>query len=247
MICLYSITVMLKSLTFFLVFFSSTPCCLMLKDRQTWHHSFKESWSCHNSFDSPSRAWRFKNSLSLFVLSPTAFLELSVRCYLSVFVFFSSLSVHLFLCAQQIPHSAIVLSFFSSLEEEVENFDVSSLQEEALRNIEADSFWCMSKLLDGIQVSVCLRLCLKEELLYTRCHFEVKCLNLLILFHWLSCRTSGLFGWRSISLIGVSRKNTGLWNFVRIMNITFLFSKRQSGMELYDSLNIQRWTTIRCP
>uniref|UniRef100_A0A8C5NFU4 Rab-GAP TBC domain-containing protein n=1 Tax=Gouania willdenowi TaxID=441366 RepID=A0A8C5NFU4_GOUWI len=34
---------------------------------------------------------------------------------------------------------------------EVENFDVSSLQEEALRNIEADSFWCMSKLLDGIQ------------------------------------------------------------------------------------------------
>lgn len=35
----------------------------------------------------------------------------------------------------------------------MENFDVSSLQEEALRNIEADSFWCMSKLLDGIQVS----------------------------------------------------------------------------------------------
>ena len=43
------------------------------------------------------------------------------------------------------------LFFFA--EEEVENFDVSSLQEEALRNIEADSFWCMSKLLDGIQVN----------------------------------------------------------------------------------------------
>lgn len=47
-------------------------------------------------------------------------------------------------------------SLFHSLslgtEEEVENFDVSSLQEETLRNIEADSFWCMSKLLDGIQV-----------------------------------------------------------------------------------------------
>lgn len=47
-------------------------------------------------------------------------------------------------------------SLFHSLslgtEEEVENFDVSSLQEAALRNIEADSFWCMSKLLDGIQV-----------------------------------------------------------------------------------------------
>uniref|UniRef100_A0A8C4Z394 TBC1 domain family, member 22a n=1 Tax=Gadus morhua TaxID=8049 RepID=A0A8C4Z394_GADMO len=36
-------------------------------------------------------------------------------------------------------------------EEEVENFDVSSLREESLRNIEADSFWCMSRLLDGIQ------------------------------------------------------------------------------------------------
>ncbi|GAA6097201.1 TBC1 domain family member 22B-like [Tachysurus ichikawai] len=44
------------------------------------------------------------------------------------------------------------LSVLSS-EEEVENFDVSSLQEEVLRNIEADSFWCMSKLLDGIQVN----------------------------------------------------------------------------------------------
>ncbi|KAG2460264.1 TB22B protein, partial [Polypterus senegalus] len=37
------------------------------------------------------------------------------------------------------------------MKDEVENFDVSSLPEEALRNIEADSFWCMSKLLDGIQ------------------------------------------------------------------------------------------------
>uniref|UniRef100_A0A8C4EY32 TBC1 domain family, member 22a n=1 Tax=Dicentrarchus labrax TaxID=13489 RepID=A0A8C4EY32_DICLA len=47
--------------------------------------------------------------------------------------------------------SLSLCSPFSSLEEEVENFDVSSLKEEALRNIEADSFWCMSKLLDGIQ------------------------------------------------------------------------------------------------
>ncbi|XP_019399047.1 PREDICTED: TBC1 domain family member 22A isoform X2 [Crocodylus porosus] len=37
------------------------------------------------------------------------------------------------------------------IEEEVENFDVSSLPEEVLQNIEADSYWCMSKLLDGIQ------------------------------------------------------------------------------------------------
>lgn len=52
--------------------------------------------------------------------------------------------------------SLSLCSRFSSLEEEVENFDVSSLQEDALRNIEADSFWCMSKLLDGIQVSICV-------------------------------------------------------------------------------------------
>ncbi|ETE65676.1 TBC1 domain family member 22A [Ophiophagus hannah] len=36
-------------------------------------------------------------------------------------------------------------------EEDLENFDVSSLSTEVLQNIEADSFWCMSKLLDGIQ------------------------------------------------------------------------------------------------
>ncbi|XP_064417568.1 TBC1 domain family member 22A isoform X2 [Latimeria chalumnae] len=44
-----------------------------------------------------------------------------------------------------------VVFIFEYIEEEVENFDVSSLPEEVLRNIEADSFWCMSKLLDGIQ------------------------------------------------------------------------------------------------
>uniref|UniRef100_A0A8D3BB13 TBC1 domain family, member 22a n=1 Tax=Scophthalmus maximus TaxID=52904 RepID=A0A8D3BB13_SCOMX len=47
-----------------------------------------------------------------------------------------------------------VVYVFEYIEEEVENFDVSSLEEEALRNIEADSFWCMSKLLDGIQPDV---------------------------------------------------------------------------------------------
>ncbi|XP_043944313.1 TBC1 domain family member 22A isoform X4 [Protopterus annectens] len=47
----------------------------------------------------------------------------------------------------------VVFAFEYIEEEEVENFDVSSLPEEVLRNIEADSFWCMSKLLDGIQDS----------------------------------------------------------------------------------------------
>lgn len=49
----------------------------------------------------------------------------------------------------------LCFSFLHFLDEEVENFDVSSLPEVALRNIEADSFWCMSKLLDGIQVYTC--------------------------------------------------------------------------------------------
>ena len=39
-------------------------------------------------------------------------------------------------------------------EEDVENFDVTNLSQDVLRSIEADSFWCMSKLLDGIQVSL---------------------------------------------------------------------------------------------
>ncbi|XP_060699164.1 TBC1 domain family member 22A isoform X3 [Hemiscyllium ocellatum] len=44
-----------------------------------------------------------------------------------------------------------VVFVFEHIEGEVENFDVSSLPDEVLQNIEADSFWCMSKLLDGIQ------------------------------------------------------------------------------------------------
>ncbi|XP_063095027.1 TBC1 domain family member 22B isoform X6 [Cavia porcellus] len=39
----------------------------------------------------------------------------------------------------------------SNIEEDVENFDVTNLSQDMLRSIEADSFWCMSKLLDGIQ------------------------------------------------------------------------------------------------
>lgn len=38
------------------------------------------------------------------------------------------------------------------LAEDVENFEVAALPLDTQRNIEADSFWCMSKLLDGIQV-----------------------------------------------------------------------------------------------
>lgn len=36
---------------------------------------------------------------------------------------------------------------------EVETFDVINLPEEQRNNIEADSYWCMSKFLDSIQVN----------------------------------------------------------------------------------------------
>ncbi|KAM3872546.1 TBC1 domain family member 22B [Diretmus argenteus] len=47
------------------------------------------------------------------------------------------------------PFFVVFLSEF--VQEDVENFDVAALPLDTQRNIEADSFWCMSKLLDGIQ------------------------------------------------------------------------------------------------
>ncbi|XP_023682484.1 TBC1 domain family member 22B isoform X1 [Paramormyrops kingsleyae] len=47
------------------------------------------------------------------------------------------------------PFFVVFLSEF--VEEDVENFEVSALPLDTQRNIEADSFWCLSKLLDGIQ------------------------------------------------------------------------------------------------
>ncbi|XP_026514955.1 TBC1 domain family member 22B isoform X2 [Terrapene carolina triunguis] len=47
------------------------------------------------------------------------------------------------------PFFVVFLS--EHVEEDVENFDVTTLSQDVLRSIEADSFWCMSKLLDGIQ------------------------------------------------------------------------------------------------
>lgn len=40
---------------------------------------------------------------------------------------------------------------FLYLDIEVEKYEVSQLPDKTLRDLEADSFWCMSKLLDGIQ------------------------------------------------------------------------------------------------
>ncbi|KAF6715065.1 TBC1 domain family member 22B [Oryzias melastigma] len=47
------------------------------------------------------------------------------------------------------PFFVVFLSEFVT--EDMENFDVAALPLDTQRNIEADSFWCMSKLLDGIQ------------------------------------------------------------------------------------------------
>jgi hypothetical protein len=38
------------------------------------------------------------------------------------------------------------------IEGDVETTDVCKISEEVLFEVEADSFWCLSKLLDGIQV-----------------------------------------------------------------------------------------------
>lgn len=37
------------------------------------------------------------------------------------------------------------------LDADVENYDVSKLLPDDLQQVEADSYWCMAKLLDGIQ------------------------------------------------------------------------------------------------
>ncbi|XP_077368131.1 TBC1 domain family member 22B isoform X2 [Festucalex cinctus] len=47
------------------------------------------------------------------------------------------------------PFFVVFLSEF--VMEDMENFEVAALSPDIQRNIEADSFWCMSKLLDGIQ------------------------------------------------------------------------------------------------
>lgn len=49
--------------------------------------------------------------------------------------------------------SCVSHAWFCTDQEDVDKVDVSSVPAEVLRNIEADTYWCMSKLLDGIQVS----------------------------------------------------------------------------------------------
>lgn len=51
------------------------------------------------------------------------------------------------------PMSNSVSFLCSAEEEDVDVADVSRVPTDVLRNVEADTYWCMSKLLDGIQVS----------------------------------------------------------------------------------------------
>lgn len=59
-----------------------------------------------------------------------------------------------FICRYLVENSTVCVlcklaTLFSDVN--VENFDVTQLPDNTLRNIEADSYWCASKLLDGIQ------------------------------------------------------------------------------------------------
>lgn len=49
------------------------------------------------------------------------------------------------------PFFIVFLSEHIASDDDVETFDVSKLSEEILQQMEADTFWCTSKLLDGIQ------------------------------------------------------------------------------------------------
>lgn len=49
------------------------------------------------------------------------------------------------------PFFVVFLSEYIANDLEIENCDVSTLPEQELQVVEADSFWCFSKLLDGIQ------------------------------------------------------------------------------------------------
>ncbi|GBM07347.1 TBC1 domain family member 22B [Araneus ventricosus] len=49
------------------------------------------------------------------------------------------------------PFFVVFLQDFIPAEADVESYDVSQLSSDALQQVEADSYWCMAKLLDGIQ------------------------------------------------------------------------------------------------
>ena len=68
-----------------------------------------------------------------------------------------------------LPMFSLFLMFLAAGDKDPESFDLSKLPEDTLKMIEADSYWCLQKLLDGIQVCdnidhfihmpVCLSVC----------------------------------------------------------------------------------------
>ncbi|XP_037702108.1 TBC1 domain family member 22A isoform X2 [Choloepus didactylus] len=53
------------------------------------------------------------------------------------------------------PFFVVFVCEYTDDDDAVDAVGIASVPEEALRNVEADTYWCMSKLLDGIQVSRC--------------------------------------------------------------------------------------------
>jgi len=51
-----------------------------------------------------------------------------------------------------VPIFAVILSQYSPSKKEVWSTDIFSIEEDILREVEADSYWCLASLLDKIQV-----------------------------------------------------------------------------------------------
>ncbi len=150
---------------YFAVFFSPLQiteykCSVILNDISLRQLPETAVFVCVCVLSSFKTVFKHKNAFSMLAPKTGRILLSLVRMYESFYTLVSftvSSSVFLPLCLSLLFFFSVsfLFSFVFWLfaEEEVENFNVSSLQEEVLRSIEADSFWCMSKLLDGIQVN----------------------------------------------------------------------------------------------
>lgn len=70
------------------------------------------------------------------------------------FFFFIGISLRLFMLIYKTIIENLLFTYFKylfSIDADVENYDVTKLFPDALKQVEADSYWCFAKLLDGIQ------------------------------------------------------------------------------------------------
>ena len=80
-------------------------------------------------------------------------------------------------------HLYIPCLFFVIVDVVVDNCDLSQLPQRTLEIIEADSFWCMSKLLDGIQ----------DNYTFAQPGIQLKVNTLADLIKRTDCKSSSLF------------------------------------------------------